>query len=124
MSRVEEGARRDDATKLRMDLIPPEVVTGFSQAATYGIAKYDERNCEKGMKWGRVFGSAMRHLWKFWAGESHDQESGIHHLDMALWNVGMLATYVKRNIGTDDRGVQVAPINFEIQFDPKEVIKK
>lgn len=119
----QNSARRDDASKLRMDLIPPEILTGFSRAATYGVAKYDARNCEKGMAWGRAFGSAMRHLWKFWSGETHDQESGIHHLDMAFWNVGMLLVYVKRKIGEDDREDAFGD-DFELQFDPEEVQKK
>lgn len=119
---MSEG-RRDDSGKLRFDLIPPEVLIGYARAATYGAYKYDERNCEQGFSWGRAFGSAMRHLWKFWGREECDVESGIHHLDMALWNVGMLLVFMRRRLGADDRGDPMGD-NFALHFDPSIVEKK
>lgn len=99
-----EGGYKADSQKLRMDLIPPEIMEGLAKALTYGANKYTPRNFEKGMDWGRVFGAAMRHLWAFWRGEEFDQESGLHHLESALFSIGALYVYVKRNIGKDDRG--------------------
>lgn len=102
--KAEPGLRYDKG-KLRWDLVPPEfeeVVEDY----TLGAAKYSERNWEKGMSWGRVFGSLMRHSWKFWRGEDIDEETGLHHMAMAAWNAIALLVYSRRKIGLDDRIVQ------------------
>jgi len=73
----------------------------------FGISKPQkmtgERNWERGMGWGRVFGAAMRHLWAWWAGEDKDPETGLSHLAHALCCVMFLATYERRGVGHDDR---------------------
>ena len=51
-----------DQDKPRMDLIPPETVEALAAVLTYGAKKYEDRNWEKGMSWGRVYGALMRHL--------------------------------------------------------------
>lgn len=100
-----EGVKADDG-KPRLDLIPPEVIFGYGRALHYGSVKYSDRNFEKGMSWGRVFGAAMRHLWAFWSGEEYDKESGLHHLESALFSVAALYIYTQRKIGKDDRKLQ------------------
>jgi hypothetical protein len=45
----EEGGRKYDTNKLRMDLIPPEALTSLGRILTFGAVKYDSRNWEKGM---------------------------------------------------------------------------
>lgn len=97
-----EGIRFDQG-KPRYDLIPPEVLEEYAKVMEFGARKYADRNWEKGMKWGRVFRSALSHLLKFWRGETYDEESGLHHLAHALWNVAALLTYSLRKVGTDDR---------------------
>lgn len=97
-----EGIKADQ-DKPRLDLIPPEVIFGYGRALRYGASKYSDRNFEKGMAWGRVFGAAMRHLWAFWMGEEYDKESGLHHLESALFSVAALYVYTQRKIGKDDR---------------------
>lgn len=98
-----KGGYKADTGKPRFDLLPPEVMEGYARALEYGARKYSERNYEKGMNWGRVFGAAMRHMWAFWRGEEFDKESGLHHLESALFSIGALYVYTKRKIGKDDR---------------------
>jgi hypothetical protein len=97
------GAVKHDGTKPRMDLIPPEAELAMGEMFRHGAAKYDDRNWEKGMDWGRVYASARRHLSKFWAGEDIDPDSGKPHLWCALCCVAMLTTYQDRGIGNDNR---------------------
>lgn len=97
-----EGVKFDQG-KPRMDLIPPEALFGYAAVLTFGAEKYADRNWEKGMAWGRVFGAAMRHLWAWWRGEELDEESGLPHLYHAFWCVGTLLAYRERKAGTDDR---------------------
>jgi hypothetical protein len=68
-----------------------------------GAQKYADRNWEKGMSWGRCFRSLMSHSWKWWRGETYDEETGSHHMIAAAWNCIALFIYDDRVIGTDDR---------------------
>lgn len=97
------GTKQDDE-KLRMDLIAPEQILALAAVYTYGCRKYEDRNWEKGIRWGRVFRAAMSHLWAWWGREDDDKESGMSHLWHAFWNVGALLVYVERGMGDfDDR---------------------
>lgn len=97
-------ARKDDAGKLRYDLIPPEALDAVAGVFSIGATKYGARNWEKGMSWGRVFAAMMRHAWAWWRGEERDPQDGQHHLDSVIWCAMVLRTYVARGVGTDDRG--------------------
>lgn len=107
-----EGVKHDDA-KARLDLIPPEALFALGEILTYGARKYTDRNWEKGMRWGRVFAAATRHLWAWWGGRgpttqsflfgSLDDETKRSHLWHALCCVVFLVVYEERRIGSDDR---------------------
>jgi hypothetical protein len=97
------GGRHYDQGKLRLDLITPEMQVAQAAVLTYGADKYGDNNWEQGMPWNKLFGSALRHLYKWWAGEEEDPESGLPHLWHAYCNVGFLLTYAVRKAGTDNR---------------------
>lgn len=102
-----QGVKYDQA-KLRLDLVPPEALTGLASVLTYGDTKYNPdgtnpRNWEKGMDWGRVYAALQRHLLSYWSGTDIDAESGLPHLHHALANLAFLTTYQERNIGQDTR---------------------
>jgi hypothetical protein len=99
---LKEG-RKDDSSKVRYDLIPPELLEATAQVLTFGAAKYNARNWEHGMAWGRPFGALMRHMWAWWRGEEKDPETGYSHLWHAACCIAFLVAYEQRNIGTDDR---------------------
>lgn len=72
-----------------------------------------DRNWEKGMKWSRVFGAMMRHMWCWWAGKQAtktsflfgelDPETEFSHLWHALACLSFLVAYEVRGAGDDDR---------------------
>lgn len=105
--------RKDDSGKIRMELLPPELLFSVSTILTFGAKKYEDRNWEKGMSWGRVFGALMRHLWAWWGGKGPttksfllgelDEETGHSHLWHAGCCLAFLIAYEERQIGTDDR---------------------
>ena len=99
-----QAVKHDDG-KPRYDLVPPEALDALSRVLTFGASKYSERNWEKGMDWGRVFGAMMRHAWAWWRGENTDPETGYSHLWHALCCAAFLVTYEQRRIGKDDRHV-------------------
>lgn len=95
--------RKNDQDKLRMDLIPPEAMEELAKVLTMGAKKYDDRNWEKGISWGRVMGACLRHIVAWTKGESMDPESGLSHLSHALCNLAFLVTYEQRQMkGFDD----------------------
>ena len=106
-------ARKDDSAKIRLELVPPEMVFAIGDILTFGAKKYDDRNWELGMSWGRVFGALMRHLWAWWGGkgptaksfllDTVDSETQRSHLWHAACCLTFLVAYEERSLGTDDR---------------------
>lgn len=90
-----EGVKYDQG-KTRYDLVPPEALEQIAQVLTFGAAKYADRNWEKGINFGRVFGAAMRHLWSWWRGENTDPETGLSHLAHAGCCIFFLLTFEYR----------------------------
>lgn len=105
------SGRKDDADKLRYDLLPPDALEGVVRIFTYGAGKYADRNWEGGIAYGRLFAAVMRHLWSWWRGKDVDEESGLSHLDHAMCGVMMLSAFEKRGkAGLDDRPIHHAGI--------------
>jgi hypothetical protein len=101
-----EGTKLDTG-KPRYDLLAPEALAGVVDVLTVGATKYTDRNWERGISYGRVFGAAMRHLWAWWRGIETDIETGYSHLDHAACCIHFLSTYEKRGMTTfDDRPVR------------------
>lgn len=94
---------KSDAGKVRMELLPPEFLTGTAQVLTFGAQKYGVRNWEKGLDWSRAFGALERHMWAWWGGEQSDAETGMSHLWHASCCLAFLVAYEERGTGKDDR---------------------
>lgn len=97
-----EGVKWDGG-KIRLDLMPIRALEEVGKVFTFGVKKYGERNWEKGMNWGRLFGASLRHLFAFWRGEEIDPETGLPHLAQATWNTLCLLEYFLTGKGEDDR---------------------
>ncbi|WP_282026835.1 dATP/dGTP diphosphohydrolase domain-containing protein [Limimaricola cinnabarinus] len=95
--------RKDDGGKIRMELIPPELLTAVGSILTFGAVKYAPRNWELGMDWSRVYGALLRHLNAWWAGEQTDPETGKSHLWHAGACISFLIAFEQRGSGNDDR---------------------
>jgi hypothetical protein len=108
-----QGTKKDDG-KVRIDLIPSEVIFALATILTFGAKKYADRNWEKGILWGRVFAALMRHMWAWWAGKGPtsksflfgelDDETKHSHLWHALCCIAFLVAYEERGMTQfDDR---------------------
>lgn len=102
------GALRYNNGKSRTDLIPPDAMLALGHVYAYGDQKYGHeiggaRNWERGGPWSTSYAAGLRHAFAWWLGEDANAESGLHHLDHAIWNLIACRTYVLRGIGTDDR---------------------
>lgn len=98
-------ARKDDAAKPRMDLIPPEALFALADVLTHGADKYGERNWERGMDRGRIVAALLRHLTAWMAGEDADPDSGMPHSAHVLTNAAFLVAHEVRGIGADTRAL-------------------
>jgi hypothetical protein len=99
---MSEG-RKDDNGKPPYALLPSDAVEEILKVLSYGATKYEPRNWERGMSWGRVFSALMRHMWAWWRREPADHETGISHLAHAGCCILFLLSYELRKTGQDDR---------------------
>src|SRR5262245_57116195 len=77
------GSVRDTQEgKGRYDLIPPEKLERLAVHYENGARKYGDRNWEKGQPLSRYYSSTMRHMLKWFKGETDED-----HLAAAIWNL-------------------------------------
>lgn len=96
--------------KLPLRLVPPEAIEAIARALEYGIGKYGERNWEKGIPHTELYEAAFRHMLKYFAGETYDNESKLHAIDHALCDLAMLRAMIDRRPDLDDRPIHYAEI--------------
>lgn len=65
---------------------------GVAEVMTFGAKKYDRDNWKKGLPLEATLDSLLRHLTKLLDGETIDEESGCHHLDLLATNA-LFAAY-------------------------------
>ena len=94
---------RFNAGKTDYSLFPLDTLDGACRVLMYGESKYAAWNWAKGSPWSVPYGSLMRHLNAFMAGEDIDSESGQHHLDHVMCNVMFLIYYRDNYPEGDDR---------------------
>jgi len=61
-STVGTEGRHDDEGKARYDLIAPELLDQVAQVLEYGAGKYEDRDWEKGSRWGRHFANVLNFI--------------------------------------------------------------
>lgn len=86
------GGKKDDAGKVRWDLLPRGVLLGVAQVLTFGAAKYDVDSWQKvpdGFR--RYLAGQERHLQSVLDGEQFDQESKCHHAYHYVCNAMFIA---------------------------------
>lgn len=94
---------KHDGGKLRLDLVPFELLAGNARAMGFGATKYGDHNWRGGLKWSRCFAALLRHLFAWSIGMKADEESGLSHLDHASACLGFLMAYEATGTGEDDR---------------------
>lgn len=100
-----DKANKADEGKSMVELLPFEALVQVGQVLSFGAQKYAAHNWRKGMKWSRLLGAAIRHLFAWGRGETTDPESGLPHLAHAACCVLFLLSYEVTKTGEDDRYV-------------------
>lgn len=98
-------AKHFSSEKSGVDQIPVEILLEWGEVFTMGAKKYGRDNWKGGTEWHEFYGSALRHMFKFWEGEDIDEESGLPHLIHAIWNLATLRYYKLHDLGKDTRDV-------------------
>ncbi len=93
MSGLSQVGVKNDQSKLRVDLVPPQLIAYDAAIYTMGAAKYGDDNWKNGLAYRRVLGAAVRHVLQRCMGDRIDAESGLPHLAHARWNIGALIYY-------------------------------
>jgi hypothetical protein len=99
----EENGRKDDADKIRVDLLDPLALEGLAAVLTFGAKKYADNNWRGGISYSRLTGAMLRHLFAFLRGEDLDSESGLPHIDHLGCCWMFLSNMTKTRKDLDDR---------------------
>lgn len=92
-----------DSGKPDLSMIPYEFLEEVALVLMHGEKTYGRDNWTIGSNWNRAFSAAGRHMFKWWAGEDRDPESGLSHLAHAACNLMFLTHYRRNNVGNDNR---------------------
>lgn len=106
---LKTGIKKDEG-KARYELIAWEVIDAVARILTEGAKKYNSRNWERGIQFGRVYSGVLRHLTS-WFNSHLTGSDGINHadgneshLDHAITGLMFLSAYEKREMTQfDDR---------------------
>lgn len=117
----------------RFDLLDWNFLWEFSRLMGRGAEKYDEHNWRKGYNWSLSVAAMFRHIAQFIMGETHDAETGRHHMAsvafhaQALYTFSMDETYSEFNDLVCKEHEDVAPEESKQQArgdDVREIINK
>ena len=82
---MENDGKKYDCGKVRMDLVPLDVVENIGKVLTYGAQKYSDNSWQNLPDfWKRYKAALLRHLTAIDKGELIDPESGLPHIDHVL----------------------------------------
>lgn len=100
---VDGGGLRFNGGKLRVDLVPADVIEALAGVLGYACTKrtppYPERNWERGMKWSNVVASLERHLLDVKLGRRLDPAgTGLRSTALMLCNAVFLCAYDIRGL--------------------------
>lgn len=82
-----------DGSKLRVELVPPQIIEGIADILTFGAKKYAAHNWMRGISWMAIIAGVLRHIYLFARGVEIDSESGKPHLYHAMCGLTFLAWY-------------------------------
>ena len=96
-------ALKYDYGKPDMSLHPPTALVEIAKVWTFGQAKYQAFNWQKGFTWRRPIAAALRHIFAWLGGEDKDPESGYSHLAHAACCLMMVIHFQATGTGEDNR---------------------
>lgn len=83
--------------------VDPLALLTLAEVSGMGARKYEAFNYLRGYDWSLSMNALQRHTLAFWNGQDLDEESGLPHMAHAAWHALALVSFLKRDLGTDDR---------------------
>ena len=85
-----------DAGKLRLTLVPSQIIYDIAQVREYGVKKYGDNECWAAVELWRYRDAAYRHFLAYLADpKGKDAESGIEHYKHLACNVAFICELEK-----------------------------
>ena len=81
---------KQDKDKIRLELVPMEILNAIGRVRTYAREKYPDTQSWRTVEKERHVGSLLRHLVAYRQGEDVDQESGLKHLEHLACNLAFI----------------------------------
>ena len=91
---ITDGLKHDGG-KLRYDLVEPTTIESLAKVMTYGQEKGYKEHSWKNVKRERYIAAFYRHFIEYLKGNKTDDESGLEHLQHALFNIAAIE-YIER----------------------------
>lgn len=88
---MNDQTAKADAGKLRLTLVPPQIMYEVAKVREFGCLKYADPDNWKRVELQRYFDAMVRHIFAAW--EEHDKrdpESGLLHLSHAACNLSFI----------------------------------
>lgn len=94
LSELIKSGIKDDAKKLPVSAVPPQIILDIAEVRQYGIQKYPEsgKTRWKEISPERWFDAYLRHTLAMWQNglDAIDSESGIPHRKLAAANLAFI----------------------------------
>lgn len=88
---MNEQSIKSDAGKLRLSLVPSEIIRAVARVREYGVAKYGEKESWREVEVERYRDALLRHILAYKDDpDGVDEESGLPHLEHVACNVAFL----------------------------------
>ena len=89
-----EHEAKDDRGKLRLSLVPPEIIKAVARVREYGTEKYHDPDNWRNVDAERYLTALLRHTLAVWNDPYKvDPESGLLHLEHIACNVAFLLQF-------------------------------
>lgn len=97
------SAKKDKTGKIDLTILPLEGLIHAAKAGLFGAEKYGRYNYHKGHLNTDLLAAALRHIFKYNEGQDLDDESGVHHLGHAIFDLMMILDELHRGSLEDNR---------------------
>lgn len=88
--------KKFDQGKPKLSMLPRGGMEGAARALMFGEGKYGRDNWRTGFKDSRLLDAALRHITAYMNGERTDEESGLCHIDNALFSLMVLDEQLRK----------------------------
>jgi hypothetical protein len=96
---------KDDKGKLKLSLVPTQIIRDIAQVREYGCEKYHDPDNWKQVEMQRYIDAFYRHWLKVIENpNSIDEESGIPHYKHCACNLAFICEMMKDQVVTDGSG--------------------